>query len=85
MHMKLSHLMISPIFNIADLHKYYESEDDEVSIIDDYPKKQTKEIEHILGERVGKKTRGKEYFEYLVKWKNRTIEDSICISQFELD
>ena len=29
---------ISPIFNIADLYKYHESED-EVAILDDYPKK----------------------------------------------
>ena len=30
---------ISPIFNIVDLHGYYEFEDDEVVVIDDYPKK----------------------------------------------
>ena len=48
---------ISPIFNVADLHEYYESEDDEVSLIDDYPKKKTEEVEQILGQRIGKKTR----------------------------
>ena len=35
---------ISPIFNVADLYKYHES-DDEVVVLDDYPKKQTEEVE----------------------------------------
>ena len=35
---------ISPIFNVADLYKYHES-NDELSILDDYPKKQTEEVE----------------------------------------
>ena len=30
---------ISPIFNVADLHEYYESKGDEVVLVDDYPKK----------------------------------------------
>ena len=38
---------ISPIFNIADLYKYHESED-EISVPDDYPKKKIKEVEQIL-------------------------------------
>ena len=50
---------ISPIFSVVDLHEYYEFEDDEVVVTDDYPKKQTKEVEHILGQKIGKKTRGK--------------------------
>ena len=75
---------ISHIFNIADLYKYHESED-EVVVSDDYPKKKTEEVEHILDQRVGKSTRGKDYYEYLVKWKNRPIEDASWISQFELD
>ena len=41
-----------------------------------YPKTQTKEVKQILEQRVGKKTRGKEYFEYLVKWKRKPIEYS---------
>ena len=35
---------ISPIFNIGDLYKYHES-DDEVVVPDDYPKKQIEEVE----------------------------------------
>jgi hypothetical protein len=34
------------------------------------------QMEQILDKRVGKKTRRKEYFEYLVKWKDRPIENS---------
>ena len=36
---------ISPIFNNANLHEYYKSEDEEFFVIDDYPKKQTEEFE----------------------------------------
>ena len=75
---------ISPIFNVADLYKYHES-DDELSIADDYPKKYFKEIEQILDQRVGKSTRGKNYYKYLVSWKNRPVEDVAWISQSELD
>ena len=35
---------ISPIFNVANLYKYHEL-DDEVSILEDYPKKKTEEVE----------------------------------------
>ena len=72
------------IFTIADLYKYHESKD-EVVVSNDYPKKKIEEVEQILDQRVGKSTRGKEYYEYLVKWKNRPIEDASWISQFELD
>ena len=33
-------------------------------------------MEYILDQRVGKKTRRKQYFEYLVKWKNHPVEDA---------
>ena len=80
----LDDMDISPIFNIADLYKYNESED-EVTVLHDYPKKKIKEIEHILDQRVGKSIGGKDYHEYLVKWKNGPIEDATWISQSELD
>ena len=35
---------ISPIFNIIDLYKYHES-DDEVNVLDNYPKKKIEEVE----------------------------------------
>ena len=56
---------IFPIFNVIDLHRYHES-DDEVVIQDDYPKKHIEEVEHILDHRVGKITKGKDYYEYSV-------------------
>jgi hypothetical protein len=34
------------------------------------------QMEKIIDQRVGKKTRRKTYFEYLVKWKGDPIEDS---------
>ena len=40
------------------------------------PKTKPIVIEHILDKRVSKKTRGKEYYEYLVKWKYHPIEYS---------
>ena len=58
---------------------------DEVVVPDDYPKKKIEEVEQILDQRVGKSTGGKDYYEYLVKWKNRLVEDATWISQPELD
>ena len=75
---------ISPIFNIANLYKYHELED-EVVVSDDQPKKKIEEVEQILEQRVGKSRRGKDYYKYLVKCKNRPVEDAIWISQSELD
>ena len=33
-------------------------------------------MERILDKRMSKKTRRKEYFEYLVKWKNHSVKDA---------
>jgi hypothetical protein len=33
-------------------------------------------MEKIIGQRIGKKTRRKTYFEYLFKWKGNPIENS---------
>jgi hypothetical protein len=33
-------------------------------------------MEKIIDQRIGKKTRRKTYFEYLVKWKNNPTEDA---------
>jgi hypothetical protein len=33
-------------------------------------------MERILDKRVSKRTRPKQYFEYLVKWKNHPVEDA---------
>ena len=34
------------------------------------------QMERILDKRIGKKTRRKQYFEYLVKWKGHPVEDA---------
>jgi hypothetical protein len=34
------------------------------------------QMEKIIDQRIGKKTKRKTYFEYLVKWKGHLIEDS---------
>ena len=39
------------------------------------PEAQPLEIEGILDTQVAKRTRRKDYLQYLVKWKNRPIED----------
>ena len=80
----LDDMDISPIFNIVDLYKYHESKD-EVDVHDDYPKKKIEEVEHILDQRVGKSARGKDYYEYLVKWKNRPVKDATWISKSKMD
>ena len=48
------------------------------------PIKPIKEMEEILATRIGKKTRQKEYLEYLVKWKNRGIKYASWVSEQEL-
>ena len=75
---------ISLIFNVVDLYEIIES-DDEIVVPNDYPKKKIEEVEQILNQRIGKSTRGKDYYEYLVKWNNRPVEDAKWIYQPELD
>jgi hypothetical protein len=41
-------------------------------------------MEQILNKRVGKKTRRKEYFEYLVKWKGHPIQDASWETEEEI-
>jgi hypothetical protein len=38
----------------------------------------------ILDKRVSKKTRRKQYFEYLVKWKNHPVEDASWETEAEI-
>jgi hypothetical protein len=42
------------------------------------------QMEHILDKRVGKKTRQKQYFEYLVKWKGHPVEDANWENEAEI-
>eukprot|EP00253_Pinus_taeda_P026330 PITA_26330 len=80
---------ISPIFNVADLFPYTASlegdssaqpnrdnQEESSSWMRQMPSAQPLEIEVILDTQVARRTRRKEYFQYLIKWKNRPIEDS---------
>jgi hypothetical protein len=74
-------IKISLIFNISDLYPYKVEEaatGDEQPVIQwtkKMPVVENPQMEHILDKRVSKKTRRKQYFEYLVKWKNHPVED----------
>jgi hypothetical protein len=41
-------------------------------------------MEKIIDQRVGKKTRRKTYFEYLVKWKGQPIEDASWVGEVDI-
>jgi hypothetical protein len=74
---------ISPIFNVSDLYPY---KADEVGVEGDeqpwfqwqkhMPVVEKPHMEKILNKRVGKKTRRRSMFEYLVKWKGHPVEDA---------
>lgn len=78
---------ISPIFNVAYLYPYKETETERHNEPVEYeeqtihweeqmPKAIKKEVEVLLEKRVTKRTRGHVYFKYLVKWKGQPIEDA---------
>jgi hypothetical protein len=73
---------ISPIFNILDLYPYISrstdtgTEEPVVHWQKQLPIAQKPQMDCILDKRVGRKTRRKQYFEYLVKWKNHPVEDA---------
>eukprot|EP00253_Pinus_taeda_P021142 PITA_21142 len=88
---------ISPIFNVADLFPYVAGSANDAAA---EPPRDTKlegdswtrqmpmappiEIEGILDTQVAKRTRRKEYLRYLVKWKNRPIEDSSWLNETQI-
>jgi hypothetical protein len=81
---------ISPIFNVSDLYPYKPKdaeEENEQSVIQwtkQMPVAEKPQMEQILDKRVGKKTRRKEYFEYLVKWKGHPVEDASWETEAEI-
>jgi hypothetical protein len=84
-------IRISLIFNISDLYPYrageIETGSDEQSEVQwkkQMPVADKPKMERILDNRVGKKTRRKEYFEYLVKWKGHPVEDASWETEEEI-
>jgi hypothetical protein len=73
---------ISLIFNVADLYPYRAGEAEtgtehpEIQWMKQLPVAEKPQMECILDKRVSRKTRRKQYFEYLVKWKNHPVEDA---------
>jgi hypothetical protein len=74
-------IRISPIFNVSDLYPYKTEEkgtrDEQLEIqwTKQMPIAEKPQMESILDKRISKKTRRKQYFEYLVKWKGHPVED----------
>jgi hypothetical protein len=83
-------IRISPIFNISDLYPYNDEETRtrfEQLVIQwtkQMPVVEKPQMECILDKRANKKTRRKEYFEYLVKWKNHPVEDASWENEAEI-
>jgi hypothetical protein len=81
---------ISPIFIVVDLYPYRteeageENEQKEVQWTKQMPVAENTQIESIIDKRVSKKTRRKEYFEYLVKWKGHPLEDASWEDEAEI-
>jgi hypothetical protein len=81
---------ISPIFNVSDLYTYRageaetRTEEPVVQWQKQLPVAEKPQMECILDKRVGKKTMRKQYFEYLVKWKNHPVEDASWKSEAEI-
>jgi hypothetical protein len=81
---------ISPIFNVADLYPYRdeearaEKEHKEIQWTKQMPLDEKPQMESIIDKRIRKKTRRKEYFEYLVKWKGHPIEDANWENEAEI-
>ena len=73
---------ISPIFNASDLYPYWKDDvegskyHDKIQWEKQIPVAEKPHMEKIIDQRIGKKTRRKTYFEYLVKWKGHIIEDA---------
>ena len=72
---------ISPIFNVSDLYKYEDdgaeegpADKEQIEWEKKLPLAQPLQPEKILHKIVFRKTRGQEYFQYLIKWKDEPEE-----------
>ena len=79
---------ISPIFNVADLYKYEDDGAEErlenkgwIEWKEQLPPAQPLQPEKILDKRVFNRTRGQEFFQYLIKWKDKPEEDATWMTE----
>ena len=79
---------ISPIFNVADLYKYEDDGAEEISADkeqiewkEQLPPTQPLQPEKILDKRPFRRTRGQEYFQYLIKWRDKPEEDATWMTE----
>ena len=79
------HIGISPILNIFYLYRYEDKdtndatkdkEEKEFDWMNKLPTPKPLQPKRILDKRLYKKTKGQEYFQYLVKWKDHLIVDA---------
>ena len=86
---------IYPIFNVSYLYTFKGKNEVStyapITIIDQsaYWEKElritkTNQIEAILGQKIVKKTRDKEYFQCLVKWKNHLLEHATWMTTINI-
>jgi endonuclease V-like protein UPF0215 family len=81
---------IYPIFNVVDLYPYRagevetRTEEPVIQWMKQFPVAEKPQMECILDKRVSRKTRRKQYFEYLVKWKNHPVEDASWENEAEI-
>jgi hypothetical protein len=81
---------ISPIFNVADLYPYRmddtggSNDQKEIQWEKQMPTTENPQMEKIIDQRIGKKTRRKTYFEYLVKWKGHPTEDASWVNESDI-
>ena len=85
---------ISPIFNVSYLSPYHADESNQTIAQEEVnqeapweaqlPKARPIVPEGILDKMVSKKTRGQEYYEYMIKWKNHPIEDLTWMTSTKL-
>ena len=74
------------IFNVVDLYEFHQWEkSDDTGILDEWkqrmPINPIEDVEDILATRIGKTTCQKEYPKYLIKWKNRGLEDASWVCE----
>ena len=81
---------LSSIFNVPNLNPYKESivcdagETHEAEVPIEIPKKPPLEVEYLLDTKVLKRARRKIYYQYLIKWRNKPVEDATWLIKLDL-